>query len=67
MKPSKFNIAQPFQGNILLYNTYSTSMLELELELYNNIFVNNNNSFKYEIDRLFSMGFLIDDSLDELV
>lgn len=66
MKPSKFNIAQLYQGNILLYNTYSTSMVEMELQTYKDIFENGANSYNEEIKQLISMGFLVEDSLDEL-
>lgn len=66
MKPSKFNIVQAFEGNILLYNTYSTSMVELEPDLYTSIFQRGNLYDGPEIEQLHSMGFLVDDSLDEL-
>ena len=66
MKPSIFNIAQLFRGNILLYNTYSTSMVELEPQVYTDIFEHGNNSYTTEIEQLMQMGFLVDDSIDEL-
>lgn len=66
MRPSKFNIVQVVEGNVLLYNTYSTSMVELEPELYTDIFEKGNNSCGPEIEQLQVMGFLVDDALDEL-
>lgn len=66
MKPSKFNIAQAYKDHILLYNTYSTSLVELEPELYNDIFLNNNISNTNEIEELSEMGFLVNDEIDEL-
>ena len=66
MKPSKFNIVQPYGDNVLIYNTFSTSMVELEPQLYTNIFENGDIRYKKEIEQLTSMGFLVDDSLNEL-
>ena len=66
MKPSKFNIVQPYGDNVLIYNTFSTSMVEIEPQLYTNIFENGEIRYKKEIEQLTSMGFLVDDSLNEL-
>lgn len=66
MKPSKFNISQSYNDNILLYNTYSTSMIELEPQLYKDIFENGDSRYKKEINELKSMGFIVDDAVDEL-
>ena len=65
-KPSKFNIIQRIDDHILIYNTYTTSMVELEPELYLSIFENGDTNHEAEIRQLFSMGFLVDDHLDEL-
>lgn len=49
-----FNIAQLYNDNILLYNTYSTSLVEIEPVIYNRIFIDGNYSdHKDEIDALF--------------
>ena len=49
-----FNIAQLYNDNILLYNTYSTSLVEIEPAIYNRIFIEGNYSdHKDEIDALF--------------
>ena len=37
MKASIFNVAQKYRDKILLFNTYTTSMLEIEEEMYNDI------------------------------
>ena len=56
MKPSMFNIAQLYNDNILLYNTYSTSLVEIEPAIYNRIFIDGNYSdHKDEIDALFNL------------
>lgn len=46
MKPSKFNIVQPYGDNVLIYNTFSTSMVEIEPQLYTNIFENGEIRYK---------------------
>ena len=67
MKSSKFNIVDTYSGNILLYNTYSTSLVELEPELYSDIFDRHNiTDHMSEVEQLKLMGFLLDDSVDEL-
>lgn len=66
MKLSKFNISQPYQESILVYNTYSTSIVELELELYSAIFERQEFSSHPEVEQLIEMGFIVEDSLDEL-
>lgn len=67
MKPSMFNIAQLYNDNILLYNTYSTSLVEIEPAIYNRIFIDGNYSdHKDEIDALFELGFLVENDCDEL-
>lgn len=66
MKSSRFNIVQEYQKQILIYNTYSTSMVEIEPELYSSIFINGDENYTTEIEQLIQMGFLVDDSSDEL-
>lgn len=66
MKPSRFNIVQLFRGTILLYNTYSTSMVELEPQVYTDIFEHGNSGYSTEIQQLMQMGFLVEDYVDEL-
>ena len=41
MKASIFNVAQKYRDKILLFNTYTTSMLEIEEEMYNDILCKN--------------------------
>lgn len=69
MKKSQFIVEQQgFESNtMLLYSTFSTSMVELENELYEEIFLNNkyDNHFE-EVQALREMGFLISDDYDEL-
>lgn len=65
MKTSLFNISQPIENGVLLYNTFSTSLVELSDELYKAIFVENDYSFP-ETSDLYSMGFLVDDKYNEL-
>ena len=60
-----FNISQPIENGVLLYNTFSTSLVELSDELYKAIFVENDYSFP-ETSDLYSMGFLVDDKYNEL-
>lgn len=66
MKVSKFNVAVKLDDNILLYNTFSTSLVELNCSMYNDIF-NENKFDDYEESKvLYEMGYLIDDNFDEL-
>lgn len=65
MKTSLFNISQPIENGVLLYNTFSTSLVELSDKLYKAIFEENDYSFP-EISDLYSMGFLVDDKYNEL-
>ena len=48
----------------MLYNTFTTSLVELTNDLYNDIFIEKNFSHS-EVTLLFNMGFLVDDSYDE--
>ena len=69
MKKSQFIIEQ--EGNtpesVLLYSTFSTSIVELEAPLYSEIFVNGiYEEHPEEVAALHDMGFLIDDDCDEL-
>lgn len=65
MKKSTFNISQSIENGVLLYNTFTTSLVELSNEVYETIFVNNDFT-RPEIPTLYNMGFLIDDSYDEI-
>lgn len=65
MKKSIFNISQSIENGVLLYNTFTTSLVELSNEVYETIFVNNDFA-RPEIPTLYNMGFLIDDSYDEI-
>ena len=65
MKKSIFNIEQPIDNGILLYNTFTTSLVELSEELYRTVFIENNLNVT-EISALYNMGFLVDDACDEI-
>ena len=68
MKKSQFIIEQEgsTSGTMLLYSTFSTSMVELENTLYVDIFENHNYIYyPDEVAALYEMGFLIDDDYDE--
>lgn len=68
MKQSQFIIEQEgsTSGTVLLYSTFSTSMVELENTLYVDIFENHNYiNYPDEVAALYEMGFLIDDDYDE--
>lgn len=65
MKGSMFNISQPYKENILLYNTLTTSLVELSETLYVSVFINNDFSYP-EVASLYEMGFLVEDSCDEV-
>ena len=68
MKQSQFIIEQEgsSSGTVLLYSTFSTSMVELENTLYVDIFENHNYvNYPDEVAALYEMGFLIDDDYDE--
>lgn len=68
MKPSMFIISQRGEtpGTILLYSTFSTSIVELEENVYNTIFCNGDYSrYTDEVAALSEMGFLIDDNKNE--
>ena len=69
MKRSRFIVSQKGKDpeTVLLYSTFSTSIVELEEELYREIFEEENYSeYPNEVKSLFEMGFLIDDDNDEL-
>lgn len=69
MKRSKFIVSQKgkLPGTILIYSTFSTSLVELEEIIYKTIFENADfESYPSEVDALYKMGFLIDDDYDEL-
>lgn len=65
MKKSIFNISQSIENGILLYNTFTTSLVELSEELYKTIFVKDDFSLP-EVSSLYNMGFLVDDTHDEI-
>lgn len=70
MKKSKFIVEQEgsLQNTLLLYSTFSTSMVELETDLYTDIFVEEKyDQHPEEVAALYDMGFLIDDTNDELL
>lgn len=65
MKKSIFNIIQPIDKKILMYNTFSTSMVEVSEDLYQSVFINDDFSLP-EVPELLNMGFLVSDSCDEI-
>ena len=69
MKKSQFIIVQEGSSSdsVLLYSTLTTSMIELDKDIYENIFENEEyDSYKDEANALKEMGFLIDNDFDEL-
>lgn len=65
MKKSIFNISQPIEKGVLLYNTFTTSLVELSDEMYKKIFDEDDFSLP-EVSALYSMGFLVEDVCDEV-
>lgn len=66
MKYSKYNIIQDYRDRYLVYNTLSTSMIEIEKPMYENIFQKREfNKYPNEIKALLKMGFLVADHVDE--
>lgn len=66
MKPSKFNIVQSYNEKILLYNTFTTALVELENDIYESIFFNGKH-YEGVTEQLVEMGFLVEDTCDELL
>ena len=69
MKKSRFIVSQAGKepGTILIYSTFSTSLVELEENIYKSIFEESNYAgYPKESAALYNMGFLIDDDYDEL-
>ena len=62
MKKSIFNISQPIESGVLVYNTFTTSLVELPNELYKKIFDEDDFSLP-EVSALYSMGFLVEDAI----
>ena len=68
MKKSKFIIEQEGAnpGCKLIYSTLTTSMVEIEKDIFVDVFERQNyRKHKEEISTLYDMGFLIDDDYDE--
>lgn len=69
MKQSQFIVEQPgfSENSVLLYSTFTTSMVELDKKMYEDIFVRSQyDDCPEEVDALFEMGFLVSDDADEL-
>ena len=69
MKKSQFIVKQKNNDDksVLIYSTFTTSIVELESKIYSDIFENNlYNEYPDEVNALYEMGFLIDDGRDEL-
>ena len=69
MKRSQFVVEQQgfSEDSVLLYSTFTTSMVELEKKMYEDIFVRSQYAgYSEEIEALSKMGFLISDDVDEL-
>ena len=65
MKLSQFNIVTKLNENeYLLFNTFTTSLVVLESQSYNDIFIDCNMNNEYVGD-LMQMGFFVDDDVDE--
>ena len=69
MKKSQYIVEQEGKNSdfILMYSTFSTSIVELNKNLYKEVFVDGiYNKHPQEVAALYNMGFLIDDNYDEL-
>ena len=69
MQKSRFIVEQQgfSEKTVLLYSTFTTSLVELDEEIYKDIFVYSNyGKYPNETGELFKMGFLISDDTDEL-
>lgn len=69
MKQSQFIVEQPgfSENSVLLYSTFTTSMVELDKKMYEDIFVRSQyDDCPEEVDALFEMVFLVSDDADEL-
>lgn len=66
-KLSKFIISQSLnEGTQLLYHTFTTSLIELEIDLYRKIFEEKDFTINNEIiQALLDMGFLVNEDVDE--
>ena len=66
MKNSQYTIAKELadENKVVIFNTFTTSLVALEKELYNEIFVEHN--FRLPIiSQLVEMGFIVDSERDE--
>lgn len=69
MKRSQFIVEQPgfSEESVLLYSTFTTSMVELDKKMYDAIFARFQfDDYPEEVKALSDMGFLISDNVDEL-
>lgn len=64
MKKSLYNVITPYEGKYLIFNTLSTSMVLLNAETYEEIFVQDNYSAQC-VSQLKEMGILVDDNREE--
>ena len=70
MKKSRFIVEQQgfCENTLLLYSTLTTSIVELEKEIYVDIFENSKyEQYQNEVKSLLDMGFLIPDDKDEIM
>lgn len=68
MKKSKFIVEQKgsSENTVLLYSTFSTSLVELDNDVFKGIFIDERyDQFTSESQALKEMGFLVDDETDE--
>lgn len=67
MKPTTFMISkrQP-DGQVVLYHTLKTSLATMSEDVFNSVFVNHDFSDETLVHRLRDLGFLVDDSFDEV-
>jgi uncharacterized protein len=69
MKKSQFIVEQVgfSDDTILLYSTYTTSLVELDKKIYEEVFINKNyTKNKEDVQALYDMGFLVSDDKDEV-
>lgn len=67
---SRYNVVTKHEGKVLVFNTYTLSLMELD-ELYYEDFISKNNDFLNDIDKpmfedLIENGFIIKDDVDEI-
>ena len=67
MEASTFNIYSMLPDDqVIIYNTFSTSLIVIPISIYNQIFVNSILDDTETVNQLQELGFLVSNTLDEL-